>query len=320
MAYRDHGPAGAAEVWLALHGGPGSGSSPGLLLAFDLKRQRVVVPDQRGSGSSLPRGCLRANTLQHLVQDLERLRQHLGVERWHILGGSWGATLALAYAQAHPHRVGRLVLRGSFDASPQTVRRLFHRHWAGKPVAGHSLDNRAMCQQLSQLFHLGTLTVTQSGTLRRWEAMETRAALAGAWRSVLHAGNPAERVAARQHWRQMHRYSRRLLSRPLPHLVGVQLRRKFRIQAHYLARGCGLRPGNWSSWQRRLAQSGVRVDWVHGRHDPVCPPRVALEGHARWGQHAAHGGLSRLHRVNGGHLGTDPAVLAALRACVQRRP
>jgi proline iminopeptidase len=99
-------PAGKPAV--VLHGGPGSGADPWWATLFD--GYRVVLLDQRGCGRSRPYGELRANTTHHLIADIERLREHVGIERWLVLGGSWGSTLALAYAQAHPERVSEMVL------------------------------------------------------------------------------------------------------------------------------------------------------------------------------------------------------------------
>jgi proline iminopeptidase len=96
------------------HGGPGGGSTPSMRRYFDPARYRVVVFDQRGCGRSTPNAELRDNTTWHLVEDMEKLRQRLGIERWQVFGGSWGSTLALTYAQTHPDRVSELVLRGIF--------------------------------------------------------------------------------------------------------------------------------------------------------------------------------------------------------------
>ena len=108
---------GEGRPALMVHGGPGSGCIPQHLELFDLDAYRVVLVDQRNSGKSLPRASdpatdLSANTTQHLVEDFERVREHLGIERWLVLGGSWGSTLALAYAEAYPERVTELVVFG----------------------------------------------------------------------------------------------------------------------------------------------------------------------------------------------------------------
>jgi proline iminopeptidase len=99
---------------LFVHGGPGGGGDVNARRFFDPSAYRVVVFDQRGAGRSLPKGSLASNTTWHLVADIERLRNHLGIERWLVFGGSWGSTLALAYAESHPRAVSELVLRGIF--------------------------------------------------------------------------------------------------------------------------------------------------------------------------------------------------------------
>jgi len=105
-------PAGLPAVFL--HGGPGAGATPTHRRFFDPAVYRIVVFDQRGAGRSTPPGETQDNTLRHLIADIERLRVHLGIERWVVFGGSWGSTLALAYAEAHPDRCSGLVLRGIF--------------------------------------------------------------------------------------------------------------------------------------------------------------------------------------------------------------
>jgi proline iminopeptidase len=106
-----------------VHGGPGGGSSPEARQFFDPERYRIVVFDQRGCGQSRPHASLEANTTWHLVADMETLRRELGINRWLVFGGSWGSTLALAYAQAHPEAVTELVLRGIFLLRPEEI------HW-----------------------------------------------------------------------------------------------------------------------------------------------------------------------------------------------
>lgn len=99
---------------LIVHGGPGGGSNPTMRRYHDPKRYRIILFDQRGCGRSTPHASLEQNTTWHLVADMERIRTHLGVDRWQLFGGSWGSTLSLAYAQAHPERVAALILRGIF--------------------------------------------------------------------------------------------------------------------------------------------------------------------------------------------------------------
>ncbi len=102
------------EPALVIHGGPGGGSNPTMRRYHDPRRYRIILFDQRGCGRSTPHASLEQNTTWHLVEDMERLRQHLGLERWQLFGGSWGSTLALAYAEAHAERVTALILRGIF--------------------------------------------------------------------------------------------------------------------------------------------------------------------------------------------------------------
>ncbi|MFA7430261.1 MAG: alpha/beta fold hydrolase, partial [Rhodospirillaceae bacterium] len=97
-----------------VHGGPGAGCAPGYRRFFDPKRTRIILFDQRGAGRSRPYADITANTTDHLIADIERLREHLGVDRWLLFGGSWGSTLALAYGQAHPDRCLGFILRGIF--------------------------------------------------------------------------------------------------------------------------------------------------------------------------------------------------------------
>eukprot|EP00611_Tribonema_gayanum_P002287 TRINITY_DN1166_c0_g1_i5.p1 TRINITY_DN1166_c0_g1~~TRINITY_DN1166_c0_g1_i5.p1 ORF type:complete len:354 (+),score=92.71 TRINITY_DN1166_c0_g1_i5:76-1137(+) len=113
-------PQGKPVVFL--HGGPGSGCSAGSRQFFDPAKYRIVCIDQRGAGRSTPRGCLEDNTTWHLVADIERVRELLGIDKWQVFGGSWGSTLALSYAESHPERVQELVLRGVFMLRPQELK------------------------------------------------------------------------------------------------------------------------------------------------------------------------------------------------------
>jgi proline iminopeptidase len=112
-------PRGKPVVFV--HGGPGGGTEPRQRRFFDPAAYRIVLFDQRGCGRSRPHAELRDNTTWDLVADMERLRQHLGIEKWQVFGGSWGSTLALAYAEKHPERVTELVLRGIFLLRRQEI-------------------------------------------------------------------------------------------------------------------------------------------------------------------------------------------------------
>jgi len=112
-------PDGKPAVFL--HGGPGAGCDERARRFFDPEKYNILVFDQRGSGRSRPHASLTSNTTWHLVADIEALRRHVGVEKWLVFGGSWGSTLALAYAQSHPDRVSELVLRGIFMLRPSEI-------------------------------------------------------------------------------------------------------------------------------------------------------------------------------------------------------
>ena len=136
--YVEHGGAADGLPVILLHGGPGSGSKPDHRRYFCPRRYRFVIFDQRGSGRSKPHGRTEANTTEHLCADMERIRTHLGIDRWLLYGGSWGATLALSYALRHPERVLGMILRGAFlarDADlqwhnrPDGVARLYPDGW-----------------------------------------------------------------------------------------------------------------------------------------------------------------------------------------------
>lgn len=109
------------DALVILHGGPGSQSKPKQIKGYDLEKYHVITFDQRGCGKSEPAGKIESNTLTDLIQDMERLRTKLGIDRWFVAGGSWGATLALAYAQTHPDKVKGLLLSSIFLASPRDI-------------------------------------------------------------------------------------------------------------------------------------------------------------------------------------------------------
>jgi proline iminopeptidase len=333
MAWRAVGnPAGAP--WLLLHGGPGSSCQPSMLAPLDLTRHCAIAPDQRGCGASRPRGKTSANNTPALVADLEALRMHLGLERWSVLAGSWGTVLALAYAQAHPQRVQRLVLRGAFGLRRcevggllrpgPGVRRILgaEPHWPHP--AGHAVP--PVLARLKQLLQSGTPGVAGLRVLRRWHLLEVRAAAQGMRRSLRHtmaAPQPAQAAAPsatlapviRRGWAAMQRQQRRALARvQRPGMDAADRRalRKFRIQAHYLFHRGFVRLPALDQAVRQLAAQGIPVDWVHGRFDAICPPANSR----RWAAMGPPGG-ARLQTPCSGHLGFEPGLLAALRATVR---
>lgn len=278
--------AGAADgVPIAvLHGGPGSGSQPGALQLFDLTRFRVVLIDQRGTGASTPHGSIRHNRTDRLIDDLEAIRARLGFERWGVLGGSWGAALALAYAGRHPQAVLGVVLRGLFLTSAREVRGLFVRSRRRAPRASSRLCVAARCERPTALI-ARCHAALQNGT-----NPARQRAVALAWRDY------EEAVLGHRDARQMHpaaagspRETRRLIG-------------KYRIQAHYLTHRCWLGETRLLELARCAAAAGVPFTAVHGTRDPVCPP----------------GNLRRLARAvptaqieyvpGAGHLASDPAL------------
>lgn len=296
------------EVWLSLHGGPGSGSGPAQRAPFDAQRHRVIVPDQRGAGRSRPRGRTRGNDLNALIADLEALRQHLGIVRWHVLGGSWGATLAVAYAARHPNAVGRLVLRGVFDAHPKTVRALFETRRRGAhrsmPGLGPTRRGAALWRHVLQVLHFGAINSQQQRVIAAWAACERSGMTRGLSRGLRDAAAQPRHVAMRQQRRALKR------SPPGPSARLQRARRDvLRIQAHYFSHRCFVGPGDWARVAQALAKHPWPIDVVHGRHDLICPVAIAQAWVARVPQ-------ARLHLTQAGHLGHDADNLRQLRACV----
>lgn len=317
----------AGDPWLLLHGGPGSGASRAMLQPLDLTRHRAVLPDQRGSGDSLPRGRVLRNHTAALVADIEALRQHLGIERWSVLAGSWGAALALAYGGRHPQCVQRVVLRGAFALGRGEIGRLLKGRHSGKvPSLPSSVWPRdggvpvtVLLRRLRQVFQSVTPGVAALGAARRWAVLEARAAERGLWRALWQASPSVSWASRRQAWAVQRRSTRRLFAqaqcgasqcRP----ADRQRLRKFKVQAHYLFHRGFLRPAALDQALLGLARAGVPVDWVHGRCDSVCPPLNSQRAFAMFLRRGGHG---RLWFTAAGHLGHEPAQQAALCQAVQ---
>ncbi|MFT3799780.1 MAG: alpha/beta fold hydrolase [Burkholderiaceae bacterium] len=328
IAWRDLG-ATDGECWLLLHGGPGGACQPGMLQPFDLARQRVIAADQRGAGASRPRGRIQNNHTAALVADLERLREHLGVQRWSLLAGSWGTVVALTYAAQHPHRVERLVLRGAFRVTDHeigalllpSVRRRKSRI-EGPPAtraiwpvpAGRPLP--VALAGLARLLRNVTPSVAALRTVRGWALREMRDAATGMRRTLLDA-HGWQAAAARRQWaalrRQQRRAAARLLS-PAMDRADRSLWTRYRVQAHYLQHHGFVRPASLDHAVRVIARHRIPVDWVHGRFDAICPPANSVHW-ASLGRR--EGGPARLHLLRCGHLAGEPAMRAGLRRCVQ---
>jgi proline iminopeptidase len=277
---------------VVLHGGPGSGSQPSVMQLFDLARFRVVLVDQRGTGASTPRGSLRHNRSAQLISDLENIRASLGIDRWGVVGGSWGAALALAYAGLHPHAVSAVVLRGLFLTSPREVHRLFGASRVRAPREWQRLCAAAQCDRPSALLRRCAMAL-QAGS-----ASARQRAVALAWRDYEAA------VLASAHSRRKH-------VPPVRSYKAVRmLISKYRIQAHYLTHGCWLGERLLLERAREAQAAGVPLFAVHGVHDPVCPPdnlrRLARKVPA-----------ASIAYVDGGHLATDPQLARSMEQMIE---
>lgn len=282
LAWQDRGPLDALPI-LLLHGGPGSATSPRLMHQAAVDGVRVIGFDQRGCGDSTPAGETRANDTAQLVRDIEALRLHLGIDRWLVTGGSWGATLALAYAASHPRAVRGLLLRNLFVPSPADIGWFFQGAVAQHPQAWERFAAMAperargdLLAWLADVFAAGPRQDQERAALA-WSAWEC--ALAGAAQQ-----SPAEGIA-------------------LEALV-----RRYRIQAHYLAHACWL--GESGLRAAALAIPQLPVLFVHGARDVVCRP-----GSARSIQALVSG--SRFALVASGHDPFAPAMAAAVRGAIE---
>lgn len=334
VAWRILGAAtAAAPPWVLLHGGPGSGCQPGMLAPFDLTRQCVIAIDQRGAGDSRPRARISANHLGVLVADLEALRQHLGIERWAMLAGSWGTVVALAYARQYPQHVARLVLRGAFGATRREIGTLLLPQYASGKLLGGAAYAGALwpvrqgmllpsaLARLTHLFHGGALggapTVTTLQAARGWQMRELRGALRGLRRALVHAAAPALLSALRAQWTDLQRQHRRTGARLHQRQATPTERQwinKYRIQAHYLRHRGFVTRHVLDSAVHVLAHHRLAVDWIHGRFDAVCP----VTHSQRWAAMGAKiGGPVRLHRPYCGHLASEAPMRAVVRQCVE---
>jgi proline iminopeptidase len=282
MYYEQSGGAQGLPV-VFLHGGPGSGCSPRHRQLFDAERFCVTLYDQRGCGRSQPRGALHANTSPHLVADIEQLRQHLGVERWLVFGGSWGAGLALAYAAAHPSSCLGLVLRGVFLGRASDVNWFFQQAKVLLPDAWDALAQQAPAARRDDLLH---------------------------WlHEGLHGGVPQEALArawAWEAWEEAVSQRRSNAPRPPrpPNDGDTALLDKYRVQSHYLSNGCFW--GDAPLLERARSLAAVPTAILHGRLDWVCLPQAA------WALHQALPG-SRLQWLNDcGHSPFEPPTAQAL--------
>lgn len=269
---------------LFVHGGPGMGCGPDHRRFFNPDRYRILLFDQRGCGRSRPFASLEANTTQHLISDMERIREEAGIESWLLFGGSWGSTLSLAYAQAHPERVRALLLRGIFLCRDRDLRwflqdgadRIFPDHWAEylKPIPAAERED-----------------------------------MIGAYYRRLTSEDKATRQRAAEAWSLWE-------GRCATLLPDDSVRAKFadadaalslaRIECHYFQNRIFLEADQLLKQADRLR--GIPGVIVHGRYDIVCPIDQAFALHRVWPE-------ADLQVIpDAGHAVSEPGIAAALVA------
>ena len=271
-----------ARPALFLHGGPGGGCNADHRRQFDPARYDILLFDQRGCGRSTPHAELEANTTWHLVADIERLRAMAGVEQWLVFGGSWGSTLALAYAQTHPERVSALILRGIFTLRQSEL------DWFYQGGA-------------SELFP------------DKWEGFVApippteRGDLMAAYRRRLVDADPAVQLEAAKAWSQWEGEMITLL--PNPQLSTSFAADRFaiafaRIENHYFVHHGWMEEGQLIRDAGRLR--GIPGVIVQGRYDVCTPARTAWDLHRAWPE-------AEFHIVaDAGHAYNEPGILDRL--------
>lgn len=268
---------------LFVHGGPGGGISPDHRRYFDPAVYRVILFDQRGSGQSTPCAELRENTTWDLVNDMEKIRQHLGIERWHVFGGSWGSTLALTYAIKHPSRVTALILRGIFLCRPSEIA-WFYQNGA------------------SQLFpdvwesYVAPVPENQRGDFVK------------AYYGLLTHADPAVRLKAAKAWSKWEAATSRLIVDPhaVDEFDDPEYALSFaRIECHYFINNAFFPSDNWIL--ENISAIRHIPGWiVQGRYDVVCPARSAWDLHRAWPE-------ANFYIVpDAGHAASEPGTRSSL--------
>lgn len=234
-----------------LHGGPGSGCKLHHRRFFNPKRYRIVLLDQRGSGRSMPQGELRHNTTWDLVEDLERIREKLAIDRWLLFGGSWGATLALLYAQKYPDNVLGMILRGVFLARQRDldwyikegVSRIYPEQWQSLIASIPKADRDDPIEAVYQCLR-GTDELAQRRIAREWELWGARVTLGSAF-------DPRE----------------------LEEQASIAVLHKARIETHYARHRYFIEENQILRHCERILEIPTII--IHGRNDLVCPPECA---------------------------------------------
>ena len=266
---------------LLLHGGPGAGASPAHRRFFDPAHYRIVIFDQRGAGRSTPLGELRDNTTPRLIADIERLRGHLGIERWLVFGGSWGSTLALAYGEAHPERCTGFVLRGVFLCRRSEI------EWF--------------------LYGLKTLFPEAWRTFAEFIPAAERVDLLAAYYKRLADPDPVVHLPAARAWSTYEGMCSTLLPSPetVAHFAGDGVSLGLaRIEAHYFTHDIFLPPDSLLGNVGRLCHLPCVI--VHGRYDAVCPIISADELARAWPE------AEYIVVPDAGHSAWEPGISAEL--------
>lgn len=276
-----------------LHGGPGAGTTPEHRRLFDPERYRIVLFDQRGCGLSIPHASqpdadLSANTTWHLVADMERLRKHLGIDRWQVFGGSWGSALALAYAQTHPERVTELVLRGIFTLRRQELdwfyeggaSAVYPDLWEDFLAPVPLLERTHLIEAYSRLLKDPDVEVHQPAAIAwsRWES------------STITLLPQADTIAR---------------------FTDPEYATAFaRIENHYFRHGGWWEEGQLIRDATRLA--GIPAVIVQGRYDMCTPAMTAWDLHQAWPE-------AEFHLIaDAGHAFDEPGILDALIRATDR--
>jgi len=269
-----------------LHGGPGSGCQPDHRRLFDPERFHAVLFDQRGAGRSRPKGRREDNTLPHLIADMEMIREKFGFERWMVVGGSWGATLALAYAQAHPDRVTGIVLRATFLGTR-------------KEIEGGFLE---VLPRFYPALHADFLNVLPQ--------QERAQPINAYFRRILDSDAAVHGPAARA-WGE----TERILSEHTPNRGRLDPSTSSRampatpfMEAHYFANDCFMKPNQLLDEAGKLANIPGII--VQGRYDLLCPPATSHALAAVWQK-------AEIRFVEGaGHTLYDPGVRDAVMKAI----
>ncbi|MEM8762112.1 MAG: prolyl aminopeptidase [Pseudomonadota bacterium] len=271
---------------VVLHGGPGSGSSPFMRRFFDPSRYRIVVFDQRGAGRSRPQGSLQANTTWDLVDDIEAVRDAIGVDRWQVFGGSWGSTLALLYAQKHPDKVSSLVLRGVFTLTSAELD-WFYGGGAGRFFPDAWDDFKAPIPKGEQ------------------------DDLIGAYYKRLTSEDEAEQTRFARPWVRWESATAALRPVPSSFVEAAYARAFARIESHYFHhRGWLERDDQIFADLPKIADIPGVI--VQGRYDMICPPATAYALADAWP-------AAQLRLVDdAGHALSEPSIATELLRATDR--